>query len=113
MAQGLISIETVEDIGDAIREQNGLETRYLPNELPVAIRALPVNYPVQLEQKIINQNGTFTPSAGYGGFSKVKVSVKGMDYSVSATVNSLQHRNANATFTPDFVYTATAEIVEE
>ena len=113
MAQGLISIETVEDIGDAIREQNGLETLYLPNELPVAIRALPVNYPVQLESRVIDHNGTFTPQAGYGGFAKVKVSVKGMEYSAAVTANVLQHRNVGATFTPNFVYTATAEIVEE
>lgn len=109
--QVLISEEYLTDVGDAIREKNGLETQYLPNEFGVAIRALPITEGLPLESITVTKNGTYTPSAGYGGISQVKVNVPTQTYEGAANGTAYPHRNVTTTHTMNYVWSTEAQSV--
>lgn len=109
--QVLISEEYLQDVGEAIREKNGLETTYLPNEFGVAIRALPTDGATPLDTLTATENGEYTPQAGYGGFSKVTVRTKANSYSASASGASYPHRNITTMFTLNYVWSTEAQSV--
>ena len=75
MAQVLVTESYLEDIGDAIREQLGVQTEYKPSQMAGAIAQIHGN--PELETLNVTQNGTYTPSSGYDGFSEVEVNVAG------------------------------------
>lgn len=109
--QVLISEEYLTDVGDAIREKNGLETQYLPNEFGVAIRALPVTEELPLESITVTRNDTYTPSAGYGGISQVKVKVPTQSYSANANGTVLPSGKATTSHTLNYVWSTEAQSV--
>lgn len=109
--QVLISEEYLQDVGEAIREKNGLETTYLPNEFGVAIRALPTEGATPLDTLTATENGKYTPQAGYGGFSKVTVRIKAHFYAANASGALLSSGKATTTHTMNYIWSTEAQSV--
>lgn len=67
--------ESIRDIADAIREQNGTQNSYTIAQMANAIRAIKT----QPDLEVLNatENGNYLPSAGKDGFSSVSVNVEG------------------------------------
>jgi hypothetical protein len=74
MAQVTVNESTLDAIGNAIRGKLGVQTTYKPNQMPAAIQSIEVP---SLQEKTIYANGTYVPSAGKNGFSRVIVEVEG------------------------------------
>lgn len=66
------------DIADAIRAKLGVQTTYLPSEMPDAIDAIPTGGGSDLGTKTITENGTYNASDdSLDGYSSVTVTVSG------------------------------------
>lgn len=105
MSEYIIQDTILENIANAIREKNGTQITYYPNEMAVAIQQIntsgypeptgtiaitqngtadvkdyataAVNVSPNLQSKTATQNGTVTPDSGYDGLSSVVVDVEG------------------------------------
>lgn len=96
MSKKLYEESNIQDIANAIREQNGTENTYTPAQMPAAIRAIEPE--PDLEVLNATENGNYLPSAGKDGFSSVNVSVEGGGGS-SAVVQPLSVTQ-NGTYNP-------------
>ena len=74
MTKKLYEELTIKAIADAIRERNGSTTKYLPTQMPNAIRTL--SLPLNLESLHITENGTYVPGLNKDGFNEVTVEVE-------------------------------------
>ncbi len=74
MSKKLYEEETIRDIADAIREQNGTENTYTVSQMGNAVRA--IHTQPELETLTATENGTYIPSANKDGFSSVVVNVE-------------------------------------
>lgn len=59
----LITKSSMDAIGDAIRDRNGLLTTYLPSEMPSAIEAIPNNYTLADEGKVVKNGALVAQTA--------------------------------------------------
>lgn len=73
MSKKLYEENSIQDIANAIRSQNGTHDAYTIAQMGNAIRAIKTQ--PNLEPLTANQNGTYTPSLGKDGFSSVIVDV--------------------------------------
>lgn len=76
MSKKLYEENSIQDIANAIRSQNGTNNPYTVAQMGNAIRAIKTQ--PNLESLTANQNGTYTPSQGKDGFSEVSVQVSGV-----------------------------------
>jgi len=59
----LITKSSMDAIGDAIRDRNGLLTTYLPSEMPTAIESIPNNYTLADEGKVVKNGALVAQTA--------------------------------------------------
>ena len=77
MSKKLYEENSIQDIANAIRSQNGTNNPYIVAQMGNAIRAIKTQ--PNLESLTANQNGTYTPSPDKDGFSSVIVNVEAQD----------------------------------
>lgn len=58
----LITKSSMDAIGSAIRDRNGLLTKYLPSEMPTAIESIPNNYTLADEGKVVKNGALIAQS---------------------------------------------------
>lgn len=85
MSQKLYEENSIQDIANAIRSQNGTHDAYTVSQMGNAIRAIKAQ--PNLESLTANQNGTYTPSSGKDGFSSVIVAVPAQDLPTASGVS--------------------------
>ena len=76
MANVVVNDQSLSAIGSAIREKNGLETKYKPAEMSSAILAIPTGgkEPV-IEELSITENGVYNAPEGVDGYNPISVNV--------------------------------------
>lgn len=77
MANKLYEEDVVQDIANAIREKTGKEDLMTISEMPSEIRGITGNGEINLQDKTITENGTYTADSGYDGLGTVTVNVQG------------------------------------
>lgn len=76
MANVVVNDASLQDVANAIREKNGLETKYKPAEMGQAIRDIPSGgkEPV-IEELSITGNGVYNAPEGIDGYNPISVNV--------------------------------------
>lgn len=90
MAKKLYEETNIQDIANAIREQNGTQNQYTVAQMPAAVRA--IHSQSQLETLNADHNGDYVPGIGMDGFSSVHVNVPSITpvlQEKTATVNGI------------------------
>lgn len=59
----IITKSSMDAIGDAIRDRNGLLTKYLPSDMPAAIEAIPNSYAAGDEGKVVSNGALVAQTA--------------------------------------------------
>lgn len=59
----IITKSSMDAIGDAIRDRNGLLTKYLPSEMPTAIESIPNSYTAGDEGKVVKNSALIAQTA--------------------------------------------------
>lgn len=76
MGNVVVNDASLQDVANAIREKNGLETKYKPAEMGQAIRDIPSGgkEPV-IEELSITENGVYNAPEGVDGYNPISVNV--------------------------------------
>lgn len=76
MGNVVVNDTSLQDVANAIREKNGLETKYKPAEMGQAIRDIPSGgkEPV-IEELSITENGVYNAPEGVDGYNPISVNV--------------------------------------
>lgn len=76
MGNVLVNDASLQDVANAIREKNGLETKYKPAEMGQAVRDIPSGgkEPV-IEELSITENGVYNAPEGVDGYNPISVNV--------------------------------------
>lgn len=126
MARVLVNESSLEDIGDAIREQNGTSDTYLPSEMAAAVRAIQtgavdsVNGKTGVVVLTASDVGAGTYSKPSGGIPKsdlasaVQTSLGKADTALQAApVTSVNGNTGDVTITPGGIGAATTQDVKK
>ncbi len=74
MSKKIYEESNIQDIASAIRAKNGTQNTYTTGQMAEAIRNIETQ--PDLEELSASENGTYTPSSGKDGFSRVNVNVQ-------------------------------------
>lgn len=85
MENVLVNEQNLKDIAEAIRNKNKTDETYTPGEMAAAIGELKTEFVT--EDKVITENGIYTPGDGVDGFREVAVDVNFVTDTLEVTQN--------------------------